>query len=77
MKLRYIFVAVFLLIAFVNCDDGAVEQEEEEVEYSTSKTIDPKKEKVKYVKPTPRGAHNFIETFELDSIGTKFVNFFS
>jgi len=75
MKNRNIFF-VYICIAFVI--EGLVfaanaNAADDDVDSDKSANVDAPPEKAKYVKPVPKGSHHFVETFESNIIGAKWL----
>jgi hypothetical protein len=65
--MRAILYYIFLLslIVCARADEAGEEASVSEEPVASSET------KEKYVKPVPKGAHHFFETFDINSIGSK------
>jgi len=73
-----ICLSVLLAISnVVRCDDEHADFEDAEGSVEQQPDVDAKpevkREQVKYVKPEPKGVYHFLETFEEDSIGSKWI----
>jgi len=70
MKYKIPFVLLISFVIILNSIPCFADDEKIEVDDSESSTSD---KKVKYVKPNVKGDHHFIETFETDSIGIRWI----